>query len=294
MTGQFWNSGIVNQGGPMTVNGSAVGEGATVIHRHGAEAGVDRRADVGVITIKESEARAVITALELEREPVNGLPFFRGTVGLRGSATRVAMIRSLGQGQRSTMVAFENLRETFRPAVVALVGIGGGFYPDISAGDVAIGTRAVYYDLRKETAAGIQRRGEDRETPAMVGNAVNSFFIDYGEPARFTSDDESAEGFHVIPCIIGTGDAVIADAESEIRRYLKHYNDKVSVVDMEAGGLAQAFHERGNSSQMHGWVVIRGVSDYSDRDKNDALQKTAARHAAEVLRALIPYLPCHA
>lgn len=291
MTGHFKNSGIINQGGPMAVNGTAIGDGATVVHHHHlAEAAVGRRTDVGVITIKDSEARAVVDTLKLEREPVNGIPFWRGNIDLRGVATRVAMIRSLGQGQRSTMAAFENLRETFRPTVVALVGIGGGFRPDISAGDVAIGTRAVYYDLRKETADGIQRRGEDRETPAIVGNAVNSFFIDYGEPARFASEGDE---FHVIPCIIGTGDAVIADAESEIRKYLKHYNDKVSVVDMEAGGLAQAFHERGILPQMRGWVVIRGVSDYSDKDKNDALQKTAARHAAEVLLALIPYLPCH-
>ncbi|GLX03037.1 hypothetical protein [Microtetraspora sp. NBRC 16547] len=289
MTGHFKNSGIINQGGPMTVSGSAIGDGARVVHQHLSEATVGGRADVGVITMKDSEARAVIDTLQLEPKPVNGIPFWCGRADLPGMAARVAMIRSLGQGQRSTMAAFENLREMFRPAVIALVGIGGGFHPDVSTGDVAIGTRAVYYDLRKETADGIQRRGEDRETPVAVGNAVNSFFIDYGEPARFASGDEE---FDVIPCIIGTGDAVIADAESEIRKYLKYYNDKVSVVDMEAGGLAQAFHERGNLPQMRGWVVIRGVSDYSDKDKNDILQKNAARHAAEVLRALIPYLPC--
>lgn len=290
MTSRFKNSGIINQGGPMAISGTAIGDGATVVHQHLSETMIGRRADIGVITIKDSEARAVIDVLGLEREPVTGIPFWCGTIDLRGVATRVTMIRSLSQGQRSTMAAFENLRETFRPAVVALVGIGGGFHPDVSAGDVAIGTRAVYYDLRKETAGRIQRRGEERETPAIVGNAVNSFFIDYGEPARFTSEENE---FHVIPCIIGTGEAVIADAESEIRKYLRHYNDKVSVVDMEAGGLTQAFHERGNSPQMNGWVVIRGVSDYTDEDKNDALQKTAARHAAEVLRTLIPYLPCH-
>ncbi|WP_308169659.1 5'-methylthioadenosine/S-adenosylhomocysteine nucleosidase family protein [Acrocarpospora catenulata] len=289
MTGQFKNSGIINQGGSMIINGTAIGDGAAVVHQHPSAATVSRRADVGVITIKPLEATAVVEAFGLERESMNGVQFWLGTTDLRGVATRVAMILSHGQGQRSTMAAFENLRETFRPAVIALVGIGGGFYPDVSAGDVAIGTRAVYYDLRKETADGVQRRGEDRETPAIVVNAVNSFFVDYGEPARFASEDDE---FRVISCIIGTGDAVIADADSEIRKYLKHYNDKVSVVDMEAGGLAQAFHERGNSPQLRGWVVIRGVSDHSDKAKDDALQKTAARHAAEVLRVLIPYLPC--
>ncbi|GII62306.1 hypothetical protein Skr01_23910 [Sphaerisporangium krabiense] len=284
------NSGIINRGGHMTISGAAIGDGATVFHQHPLEATISRRADVGVITIKGSEAKAVVDALGLRHQSLNGVPFWHGTTNLHGVVTRVAMIRALGQGQRSTMAAFENLRETFRPAVIALVGIGGGFYPDISAGDVAIGTRAVYYDLRKETAGQVQRRGEDRETPAIIGNAVNSFFVEHGEPARFTYEDHE---YRVLSCIIGTGDAVIADAESEIRRYLKHYNDNISVVDMEAGGLTQAFHERGNSSQIHGWVVIRGVSDHSDENKNDAIQKTAAQHAADVLRSLIPYLPCH-
>ncbi|MEO3875921.1 hypothetical protein ABGB18_44705 [Nonomuraea sp. B12E4] len=288
MNSKVRNSGVIHQGGSMTITGTAIGDGAMVVHHQPADAMVGRGTDLGVITIKESEARAVIDALGLEGAPVNGIPFWCGTIDHRGLATRVAMTRSLGQGQRSTMAAFENLKETFRPAVVALVGIGGGFQPDISTGDVAIATRAVYYDLRKETADRTQRRGEDRETSAVVGNAVNSFFVDYGEPARFVSGEEE---FQVISCIVGTGEAVIADAESEIRQYLKHYNDKISVVDMEAGGLAQAFHERGTLAQMHGWVVIRGVSDYSDKEKNDVLQKTAARNAAEVLRALIPYLP---
>lgn len=287
MTDLFRNSGIINQG-TMNISGTAIGDGAVVVQRRSAQGHVHRRADLGVITVKSLEARAVIDALQLTRERIENVPFYCGTVSSHGEQVRVAMIQNAEQGQRSTIPAFERLREAFRPAVIALVGIGGGFAPDIPIGDVAIATRAVYYDLRKETADGIQRRGQEGETSAAVKRAVNSFFVDHGEPAPF-SDDIS--GFHVNQCIIGTGDAVIKYAESEIRNYLKQYNDKISVVDMEAGGLTQAFHEQRNPSEMIGWVVIRGVSDHADEHKNDDWQVTAARRAARVLRALVPYLP---
>ena len=287
MTYQFRNSGIINQG-TMNISGTAIGDGAMVVQHGSPQDRGNRRVELGVITVKSLEARAVVDILRLRRERIETTDFYCGTVADQGEQGRVAMIQNMEQGQRSTIPAFEWLKEVFRPAVVALVGIGGGFHPDIPMGDVAIATRAVYYDLRKETKHGIQRRGQERETSAAVIRAVNSFFVEHGEPARFRGDHAE---FQASPCIIGTGDAVIKDAESEIRKYLKQYNDKISVVDMEAGGLTQAFHERRNPAEMVGWVVVRGVSDHADENKNDALQVTAARHAAQVLRALIPYLP---
>lgn len=39
-----------------------------------------------------------------------------------------------------------------------------------------------------------------------------------------------------------------------------------------------------------GWVVVRGVSDLADEQKDDDHQIVAARNAAMVVRALIPHL----
>ncbi|MEV7967864.1 hypothetical protein AB0O34_18020 [Sphaerisporangium sp. NPDC088356] len=89
---------------------------------------------------------------------------------------------------------------------------------------------------------------------------------------------------------IGSGEAVIADAESEIIRYLKGFNDKILAVDMEAGGLTQAFHEQDGSQAVRGWVVVRGISDDAGPNKNDEYHDVAARHAATVLRSLLSYL----
>ncbi|MBB2911248.1 adenosylhomocysteine nucleosidase [Streptosporangium becharense] len=291
------NSGVVSYGGSMEISQSAFGHGATVNvsaarEKEAEKAEHARRADVGVVTILSEEARAVHKALGLERVRSGEIPFFEGTVSVRGVDARVAAVRALSQGQRSTVMAFENLRRHYNPAVVVLAGIGGGIHRDVAIDDVVVATQVVYYDLRKETADGRRRRGDERETPAVIGRAVQSFFTDHGEPAKVSTvgTDGVIRDYRVLTGPIGSGEAVIADAESEIIRYLKGFNDKILAVDMEAGGLTQAFHEQDGPQVVRGWVVVRGISDDADWDKNDAHHDTAAWHAATVLRSILPYL----
>ncbi|GIH71987.1 5'-methylthioadenosine/S-adenosylhomocysteine nucleosidase family protein [Sphaerimonospora thailandensis] len=288
------NSGVVNYGGTTQISQSAIGHGArvTLSADHDKGAGQPRRADVGVITVKGNEAHAVHKVLGLHRVPTGGLPFWEGEVNARDNLVRVAAIRALAQGQRSTVVAFDHLRRHYNPAVVALPGIAGGIDPELPIGDVVVTTQVVYYDLRKETPDGRRRRGEEKDAPAAIGHAVNSFFTDYGEPARLvsTDDDGATHDYRVHTGPIGSGDAVIADAESEIVKYLKAYNDKILAVDMEAGGLMQAFHEQDGPAAVNGWIVVRGISDDASQRKDDSKQDLAAYRAAMVLRSLLPYL----
>jgi adenosylhomocysteine nucleosidase len=90
---------------------------------------------------------------------------------------------------------------------------------------------------------------------------------------------------------IGSGEAVIADGDAEVLRFLAADNDKILAVDMEAGGLGQACHERSaESGRERRWAVVRGISDDAGAGKNEDHQRTAAWHAAVVLRELLPYL----
>jgi adenosylhomocysteine nucleosidase len=284
------NSGIINYGGSMRIHQSAVGDGATVTLPASRDQGqeVARRADIGVITVLGKEADAVHKTLGLRRAQGSALPFFEGIMTTKDTTIRVVALQTLVPGQRSTVVAFEHLRRHYSPAIVVLTGIGGGIDPGVETGDVVVTTRVVYYDLRKETPDGPRHRGEEKDAPAMTGHAVNSFFTAYGEPATIQT---STDCFRVLTGPIGSGEAVIADAESEIRRYLKAYNDKILAVDMEAGGLVQAFHEQDGPGLACGWVVIRGISDDSSITKNDDYQDISARNAAITLRHLLPYLP---
>jgi adenosylhomocysteine nucleosidase len=295
MTHHVENSGVVTFGGKTTIKQSAVGPGATVtINTAQAPRQGRRSAGVGVITVIAEEAAAVRISLGLEPAEVGGRSFDVGTLHIHGKQVTVAATRALAQGQESVMAAYNHLREHFEPAVIALTGIAGGIHRDIRLGDVVVATRVICYDLRKETPSGTRYRGQEQQAPAVIGHAVNEFFTGNGEPAEFTVDEPgNAKGvFRVLNGPIGSGNAVIADRDSDILKYLARFNDKVLAVDMEAAGLSLAHHEGlASSGRPLGWLVIRGISDDAGPGKNDEYHHLAARNAALVLRELLPYLP---
>lgn len=293
------NEGVATFGGSTQIQQSAVGQGATVDLRAATDPATGHndgvpRWDIGIITILAVETNALRLALELRPQRTGGLNFDLGEVDVKGSRpVRLVATRTLNQGQRSTVIAFDHLRRHYDPKVVVLVGIGGAIHPKASIGDVVMSTRVVYYDLRKELPEQTQHRGEEKEAPAAIGHAVNAFFTDHGEPARIEITDPGGTSRtpRILSGLIGSGDAVIADHDSEIINYLSRFNDKIVAVDMEAGGLSQACHEQSAiSSHTQGWMVIRGISDTADPHKNDDHQAVAAWHAATTLRRLLPYL----
>ncbi|GAA0602005.1 5'-methylthioadenosine/S-adenosylhomocysteine nucleosidase family protein [Actinomadura livida] len=281
-------NGVLNTGGTTNITSSAVGD-HPVVNLGTTPRPDDRRngTDVGIITILDVETTAVCVALGLQEDPIGPLRFYTGE-----TPVKVAAIQALGQGQRSAMAACDNLYRHHDPGVIVLAGIGGGLHKDVRVDDVVVATRVVYYDLRKETPQGTSRRGEERETPAAVGHAVNAFFTDH-HPGELSIADPGGMSrdlrLHHGP--IASGDAVIADRDSDIVRYLAAFNDKILAVDMEAAGLSQACHERSaTTNRQHGWVVVRGISDDANPAKNDDHHVTASWHAANTLKMLLPYL----
>jgi adenosylhomocysteine nucleosidase len=270
------NSGVQNTG-PGTVNmtGSAVGPGATVYNAPGPESH-GRRAprrdrpgsDVGIITVLSEETSAVVAAL--------------GSAGHCEKQVR---------DEARFYEAVDRLRRYYDPAVIALVGIAGGINPAVGLGDVVVVREVIYYDSRKETPGRVFRRGYTRSIPAGTLHAVNDFFSSNGEPcAGYDRDsDGTVRDYKILPGPIGSGEAVIADPDSDIRRYIAGFNDKTLAVETEAGGVAEAFYETAGSGE-DGWLAIRGISDHADAAKDDTYHQIASRHAAAVLLRLVPFL----
>lgn len=287
------NSGFINWGTTNVNAPSAFGAGATV-NISGAQPSSSQEnkgADIAVITVLAEEASAVRAAFGLRPDQAHGVSFDLGTLQAGGKPVTIAATRALAQGQESTIIAYNHLREHFNPAVIVIVGIGGGVHRDVRLGDVVVATRVVYYDLRKETPAGTLHRGQERQAPAVIEHAVNRFFTDHGEPAVL-SHEGPENSFRVLCGPIGSGNAVIANRDSEILKYLAHFNDKILAIDMESGGLSHAYHEElVKSDRLLGWLVVRGISDNASPGKNDDYHHLAARNAALGLRELLPYLP---
>ncbi len=286
------NSGFMNTGNSnVHVGQLAVGPNARITTANPVpepSRSASRPSGIGVITIKATETRAVVDVFGLTKEKgtPSGQNFYRGTVDTADGTVELVATRALEQGQRSMMAALDHLRQHVNPATFAVVGIGGAINRDLVIGDVVVATRVIYYDLRRETADGVRHRGEARDARPAITHAVNEFFTDYHEPAHL----ESATGpFRVLPGPIGSGDALVMDAESWIRKFLLTYNEYTLAVDMEAAGLTQFCHEA--PSPRPGWLVVRGISDLADEAKTLAHQPSAAHNAAIALQHLVPYLP---
>lgn len=250
-------------------------------------------AEVGVLTVLPSEIRAVSAALrqmyDYRERPLRHGPLAREAwlPDRTGGRVRVAAVQILEPGTESAAVAYAGLVSEYDPAAVLLVGIAGGVSPRIGIGDVVISDEVIRYDPRKLVPGGVAHRGQARPVEAELRHRVNDFFAATPMVQHRTAGD--TYGLHHGP--IGSGNAVVADPGAEIRHWLCQVNEKVLAVETEAAGVAQAFHESvGRDHRTRGWLTIRGISDTADQAKNDDHHDLAARHAAEVMAMLVPFL----
>ena len=299
------NRGVQNTGsGSINIGHGATGDHATVYvgkwpHTDEMAGGADRprRADVGVITVLSEETSAVASALQVTgtvniRVHEDGSPCHEAEVSANVRRFRVVATQAADRGPRSAALAFQRLQRYHAPAIVVLVGIAAGVHRSVRLGDVVVTQDVIYYDQRKETAGGTLRRGETRPVPIRVRHAINRFFSSNGEPypASFADPDGVTRTGSVLPGLVASGEAVVANARSDIRRYIENFNDKTLALETEAGGVAEAFHESAGDSGMRGWLSIKGISDYADEEKNDDYHDIASWHAAAVLIEMLPYL----
>ena len=301
MSGGNTNIGAVNNG-PGTVNmGPTVVDGTqhNVIHHAPApaqgaapEGPAGPPVDVGILTVLPVETRAVVEVLRRHagyqsQVLPDGAQGHEAQFGPPGEEVRVACVQALTPGPYSASEGYRRLRQRYAPPVLLLVGIAGGIHPDVAIGDVVIGTQVIYYDARKETEAGLVRRGESKPVTAELQHRLNDFM-------RGGQDVAVGPGRTVrVHCgPIGSGSAVVAYAGSDLRRYLAGFNDKTLAVETEAAGFAQAFHEEDSNgaSRARGWLTVRGISDLADAAKHDGAHELASRNAAEVMARLAPYL----
>jgi adenosylhomocysteine nucleosidase len=247
--------------------------------------------DVGIITVLGVEMYAVVQILRRHadyrvREDSSGVHLHAATV----AGVRVAALQTVSPGQRSAGNAVHSLRKMVEPRVIALVGIAGSIDDEASIGDVVIAHEVFYYENRKETRDGAERRGQMLASAPLIGRKINHFMATSAPPHRMR-DPIDGSAFTVLHGPIGSGEAVITYRDADQRKYLKYVNNKVLAVETEAGGVAQAvFESASDEGSISDWLTIRGISDNADETKDERPQLAAASHAALVTELLLPSL----
>lgn len=255
-------------------------------------------ADIGIITVVPPETDAVRNILSQckRREGKRTTRvFYTGNVpGPGGHRWRVALTQQLEKGNRSTIMAFNDLIKEFDPHILILFGIAGGIHKDLALCDVVVASQVIFYDKRKEKNGWTYHRGESEKIPAKMLSVVNDFFVQNGEKPDMTSHPTSfKQSFNVFLGPIGSGEVVVADKLSEIRAWLHQFNDQTLAVETESGGFSQAFFENAlaREQKLDKTLVVRGISDHADFDKADKWRIPASHNAAKVLVDLLSLIP---
>lgn len=252
---------------------------------------------VGIITILDEEASAVINSLSMKEcnFKLGERLYYQAQIPCENNNNHVVvMTQALAQGAESVAGAYNDMVHKYEPEIIILVGIAGGLNSDVDFGSVVLCKDIISYNLQKDMPDGIQRRGRVNTAPMNIVPLFQRLLRKIErEPlsAYFGSPNEKIQ---VVIGDIASGDAVIANELSDIRTWIKTYNDKIVACEMEAYGVSSAFYEgQLTPNRTATYCVIRGISDMadSDKNKNPAFRKAAAFNAAIVMKEIIKLLP---
>lgn len=151
--------------------------------------------DVGIITIRDDEFRAVLKAFPRGPEVYKGRHreyAIRVAEGASSQQYTVAILRQIEQGNGEAQEAARDMIDDLQPSLLLIVGIAGGLpSDDISLGDVVLSTRVLDFSIEA-------RKFED-ETTYNVGGGPIAKQIAAGVANLGAREDDLGEWWSDLP-----------------------------------------------------------------------------------------------
>ncbi|HEX5865564.1 MAG TPA: tetratricopeptide repeat-containing protein [Casimicrobiaceae bacterium] len=197
------------------------------------------------------------------------------------SEYEVVLTDLLGMGRVEAANAVGDAIRRWRPRYVILAGIAGGLSKaGVQVGDVLISEQIADYELQKLTEeTTLTRWSVHRASPALLAAAKQLRPEDWQRFVREPRPQAGKPQRHFGP--ICTGDKVVANG------LLDQYHEvwtKLIGCEMEAGGVASAAFEAASAP---GFLMVRGVSDLADPDKDKAQIESWRAYACDVAAAYV-------
>lgn len=223
--------------------------------------------------------------LGAERFLSRNLLYRSGVVSLNGIDRRVVCMHLSQMGPIASAHAATALLEEFRPRVLLMTGICGGFADQVSIGDVVVAEKSWDWQAGKWSEEGTLATAPDQRDGAaeLVAEArgVEGMLMDLYESyqgPRPTSPPRLVVG----PMV--TGSSVVASID--IQKVFRNQHRKMAAVDMECYGMYYAALNHAGAPVRA--VCVKSVSDLADRAKGDDHQRYCSHISAlvglEILR----------
>ncbi len=217
---------------------------------------------------------------------IQGIQFVQGI--LNG---RRVVIAQTGIGKVNAAITTTLMLDHFNPQQVIFTGIAGGVNPDLSPGDIVIGTLVAYHDYGTITPDSMLIR-PTRNPSTMIENPIyfrsdsNLVLIAGQVAANVKLENITHLNRSLKPTIIQgtiiTGDVFVssATATKELRK-----KTNADATEMEGASVAQACWQ-----QKVPYIIIRSLSDNAGDNAYDDVKKfyeVAARNSAGLVVAML-------
>ncbi|WP_052844936.1 HEAT repeat domain-containing protein [Streptomyces sp. NRRL S-31] len=192
---------------------------------------------------------------------------------------RVVTTQATDQGGQSAAAVTRDLLSAFRPDLVFLVGVCGGFAEHgVSPGDVLLAREVFDYGPEKVRPEGGGLRPQVYRTDEQVLRLATRL----DTQGRL---DASLAGHELLVKDFASGEKVIAWRDSALRARLLEQSADIGGVETEAHGVLHAIWETFKAKGFVGGAMLKCVSDLGDEEMavdKKARQTEAARRAARV------------
>lgn len=246
-----------------------------------------------VAALREPELSAVLDldwGWRTEDQPGDATRYHVGEYQRRnGTSGKVVAARAPRMGMPAAATLASKMGMHFRPRFIAMIGICAGRPNETNLGDVVVANPSWDYGSGKHALVDGEKVFEPAPHPFPLTTHVRGLVEQYeGENevlAQFRSDFRGNKSptmpkLHIGP--FASGAAVIA--RGELMGDIKTQNRKLLAVDMEAYGVASAATEL--PEPQPDFLMLKGVSDFADEEKNDAYREYAAYMSVQVLARL--------
>lgn len=253
-------------------------------------AGVKPRVDVGIITIREDEFRAVLEAFPTAINTVRGRRIYelRSLERDDGRPYVIAVVRAAEQGNTAAQAVANDLLNELAPRWLLVVGIAGGRPADeLALGDVVVSTRIVDYTVGAALPGGVSEVAHgggplSPEAERVVANlpARDRELGAWGATILCPRPAQDGRAPRFVTGAILASDLLMRDPE-RLRAWLGSAR-QVLACEMESAGVYRVTHDRGVP-----FLAIRGISDVVGIPRNHAWTAYAAASAAAFARAFL-------
>ena len=224
---------------------------------------------IGIICALDIEARRLKSEIEAPKaQRLGKLEFVSGS--LRGCEVVIGMA---GVGKVNAAMCAEAMILRYAPELVINSGVAGSLSPELSIGDIAVGTGVVQHDF-DTTAVG--------DAPAFFNELGGDTFPCDPETAKAILEAARAEGIRALPAKIASGDQFISDGATKAR-LVRTFG--VQACEMEGGAIAHVCFNNGVKC-----AIIRAISDSTDGEHQVEFYQflpVAADHSARIVLRLL-------